>query len=269
MSTPSISAHVHRFWALDAPIIQMPMSLLIVGGEGMTDSPFPSFLIEHTPGELVLIDTGLRPQAAEDPVGAYGDLGAHLLPDGYPRHLAVDRQLGALGFKPADIKTVIITHLHIDHTGAMPLFQHAQFIGGQGEMRFALWPDPVQEDAFYIKDDFGFLAERRSQWTEVGPQDHDVFGDGSVVLYHLPGHTPGQLAVLVRTREQNILLAADVVHVREGLGGKPMPNDWSAEHTARSVERLKLIAAANDARIWVGHDEGDWAAMKHAPAVYD
>jgi N-acyl homoserine lactone hydrolase len=259
---------VSRLWALDAPILTLPAGLLVLGCEGLLPCPFPSFLIEHPQGR-VLIDTGMRPEAATDPVGTYGDIGAALLPDGFPRELCVDHQLEKLGIQPGDIDTVVMTHLHLDHTGMMPLFRHAQFIGGLGEMRFAYWPDPSQQSGFFLTSDFAFLRECPDQWIEVGPYDYDLFGDGSVVLYHLPGHTPGSLGVLVRTPEQNFLLAGDVVHLRAGLTGMPFPNDWSAEQTNRSVARLKAIAKANNAQIWVGHDPEDWAITKHAPAVYD
>lgn len=271
MSTPPMAptATVTRFWAFDAPIIPLPESILIHrGSDELLHCPFPSFLIEHPDG-LVLIDTGINPAAANDPVAAYGELGMQLFPDGFPRDLAVDTQLEKLGIRPTDIDTVVMTHLHLDHTGLMPLFKHAQFIGGVNEMRFAYWPDPVQQEGFYWIDDFRFLRENPSQWMEVGPHDHDLFGDNSVILYHLPGHSPGQLGILVRTPEGNIFLASDIVHIRAGLSGVPMISDYSAAETARSVARMKAIANANDARIWVGHDPEDWAAMKHAPASYD
>lgn len=270
MATPLLAGTgtVRRLWALDAPILTLPAGLLLLGAEGALDCPFPSFLIEHAQG-MVLVDTGMRPEAADDPVGTYGDVGANLLPNGFARDLCVDRQLEKLGYQPGDIGTVVMSHLHLDHTGMMPLFKHAQFIGGAGEMRFAWWPDPNQQTGYFLTDDFAFLREDPSQWIEVGPHDYDLFGDGSVVLYHLPGHTPGSLGVLIRTPEQNLLLATDVVHLRGGLTGMPFPHDWSAEQTVRSVARLKAIAKANNAQIWIGHDPEDWAVTKHAPAVYD
>lgn len=268
-TTPPSVATVSRFWALDGPIIRIPESMLVVGGsDAIIDCPFPSFLIEHR-DRLVLVDTGLDPGAADDPVGTYGELGAHLFPDGFPRELAVDAQLERLGFKPTDVDTVVMTHLHLDHTGLMPLFKHAQFIGGAGEMRFAYWPDPSQAVGYYRVEDLGFLRDNPGQWFEVGPHDHDLFGDGSVVIYHLPGHSPGQLGLLVRTAEGAIMLASDVVHLRAGLSGLPFPRDWDAAETARSVARMNAIARANDAQLWVGHDPEDWVIMKHAPAVYD
>jgi N-acyl homoserine lactone hydrolase len=268
VSTVAGSGTVSRLIALDAPILNIPASMLLLGAEGMLACPFPCFLIEHPKGR-VLLDTGMRAEAADDPVGTYGDVGANLLPDGFPRDLCVDRQLEKLGIRPADIDTVIMSHLHLDHTGMMPLFEHAQFIGGEGEMRFALWPDPVQRTGFFMPEDYAFLYDRPEQWLEVGPNEHDVFGDGSVVVFHLPGHTPGSVGVLVRTAEQNYVLAGDVVHLRGGLTGMPFPHDWSAEHSATSIARLRAIAKANDAQIWIGHDPEDWDVHKHARVVSD
>lgn len=268
-STATAVGTVKRLIALDSPVLPLPTSLLVLGGEGTTDCPFPVFLIEHERG-LVLVDTGLRPESAEDPTGTYGGLGTALLPDGFPRELAVDRQLEKLGYQPGDIGTVVMSHLHFDHTGGMRLFQHAQFIGGCGEMQFAWWPDPANRVAgFYTPEDFAFLRERPDQWWEIGPEDHDLFGDGSIVLIHLPGHTPGQLGILVRTPEETFLLATDAVHLRAGLTGVPMPYDWNASVTAKSVSRMKAVAKAHDAKLWISHDPEDWAQFKHAPAAYD
>jgi glyoxylase-like metal-dependent hydrolase (beta-lactamase superfamily II) len=268
-STATAVGTVKRFWAMNGPVLPMPTGLLVLGGEGMVDCPFPTFLIEHEKG-LVLLDTGLRPQAAEDPVGAYGELGSALFPEGFDRDLGVDRQLAKLGFRPEDVDTVILSHLHFDHVGGLPLFQHAQIIAGRGEMAAALWPDPATAIAgFYNAEDVAWLRDRRSQWWEIGPQDHDLFGDGSVMLFHLPGHTPGQLAILVRTPGENLLMATDVVHLRAGLTGVPMPYDWNAAETASSVMRLHALARAHDARIWISHDPEDWAEGRHAPDVYD
>ena len=61
-STATAVGTVKRFWAMNGPVLPMPTGLLVLGGEGMVDCPFPTFLIEHEKG-LVLLDTGLRPQA--------------------------------------------------------------------------------------------------------------------------------------------------------------------------------------------------------------
>ena len=42
--------------------------------------------------------------------------------------------------------------------------------------------------------------------------DLDVFGDGTVIAYFLPGHTPGHMALLVRLKSGPVLLSGDVVH---------------------------------------------------------
>lgn len=50
-------------------------------------------------------------------------------------------------------------------------------------MRFPWWPDPSNMlVGIIITDDFAFLRESPQQRWEVGPQDHDLFGDGSMIL---------------------------------------------------------------------------------------
>lgn len=248
-----------RLHGLGSPIVEAPKATLILGGEGEVEVALPCYLVEHERG-AVLIDTGLDPAAADDATALYGEELGPLIAAGFEREHAVDAQLSKHGLDPADIETVVITHLHFDHTGAMRLFPNAQFIGGVGEVEYAFWPDPASLGAGYYRlEDFGFLRDNPARWWEVGPSDHDLFGDGSVVLFHLSGHTPGQLAVLVRTADRgNILLASDVVHLREGLAGVPFPLDWDFARSARSIRKLQAIAHAHQAEIWVHHDADDW-----------
>ena len=50
------------------PVFTLPASMMVLGGEGMLDCPFPTFLIEHEQG-LVLVDTGFGVRDVEDPHG--------------------------------------------------------------------------------------------------------------------------------------------------------------------------------------------------------
>lgn len=256
-----MAATVSRLVALDSPVVPIPAAIVMVDARHQVDLPLPSFLIEHERAR-VLIDTGLDPDACDDPTGVYGEAMGGLLAGHFPRDKAVDAQLERLGLGPRDIDLVLMTHLHFDHTGAMRLFAEAPFLGGRGEMAHAYWPGLASLRAgLYRPQDFGFLRERPLSWTEIGPQDHDLFGDGSVVAFHLPGHTPGQLAVLVRTPQRTILLSSDVVHLREGLDGTPAPTEWSFEEAARSLGRLRRLEQAHQAELWITHDPGDWRRL--------
>lgn len=251
-------ATVQGFRALDSPMLPAPKAMCLQGAEGMIDYPIPCFLIEHERG-LMMVDTGLDPAAIDDPLGTYGDHVGQFVSGHLRAEHSIELQLSKLGYTLSDIDIAVVTHLHFDHAGGMPLFPRARFIGGVGEIQGAFWPDPATLAAgYYNLNNFGFLREDPTRWIEVGPADHDVFGDGSVILFHLPGHTPGQLAVLVHTPERSFLLASDVLHLCEGFGGLRCPSDWDPRQAARSVGRLQELARAFQADVWISHDPRDW-----------
>ncbi|MGH3238455.1 MAG: MBL fold metallo-hydrolase, partial [Streptosporangiaceae bacterium] len=128
-----------RLWALDSPTFTLDKSILMVGASGQVTIPMPAYLIEHPKG-LVLFDTGLVPAAAAEPQAVYGDL-ASFLGLRFAPEQAVDRQIAALGYRPSDVRYVIASHTHFDHCGGLYLFPDAEFFVGEGDLRYAYWPD--------------------------------------------------------------------------------------------------------------------------------
>lgn len=261
----STSATVKRLWALDSPTFTLDKSILMVGATGEVTIPMPAYLIEHPKG-LVLFDTGLVPAAADDPVAVYGDL-ATFLGVAYSPEQRVDRQLQALGYQTSDVRYVIASHTHFDHTGGLYLFPESEIFFGQGDLRFAYWPDPAGA-VFFRQADLDPV--RKARWREIPACDHDLFGDGSVVVLWTPGHTPGELSLLVRLPGRNFILTGDTVHLRDALEQVvPMPYDADTVESLRSIRRLQLIRDSADATVWITHDPQDWAEFDHAPACYE
>jgi N-acyl homoserine lactone hydrolase len=224
----------------------------------------PSFLIEHKRG-LVLWDTGLYPGAAGDPAAVYGQALVDFLGIQFQPHQRVDRQIEALGFTMSDVKYVIASHLHFDHAGGLYLFPHAKIIVGAGEVPYALWPMSHHVGSFRRED---ILAISRGNVFEVA-QDLDLFGDGSINVLRTPGHTPGSLSLFVRLPGRPFLLTGDAIHIREQVDTPlPLPDDPDARQAVRSIERICLLAAANEATMWIGHDLRDWT-QHGAPGCFE
>ena len=98
-----------RMWALPGAQLSAPMSLLMQGGDNtMLDLPCPSFLIEHPKG-LVLFDTGCNPKVIDDAVGYWGPMAEHL-PLKWKKSDTLDQQIKNVGYKPEDVKYVILSH---------------------------------------------------------------------------------------------------------------------------------------------------------------
>lgn len=256
-------------WALDGPSVMVEASSVMLGLEGKILMPFPAFLIEHPKG-LVLFDTGMPVEAMEDVHGVFGqEFGQWLVDRGWPSNPEhrIDRQLANIGYRPSDITHVITSHLHRDHIGGHHLFPQAKFYVGQGEFPFAYWPAPISASAF-MRSQLDRI--RGLDWHEVPGVDLDLFGDGSMTILFMPGHTPGSLCLKVRLPSRTFILTGDAVHVRAALDREfHFPNDADTRLSLQTLRRLKLIRDAEEATVWISHDPDDWAQFGHGPEFHE
>lgn len=258
-----------QIWALDSPTFTYDHSLLVANTQGEITAPIGSYLIEHPKG-LVLYDTNLDPEAVTDPSGTYGPIGEAFGLQFAPEQ-AVDEQVRAAGFDPADVDQVVLSHVHFDHTGGLGRFPDAKVVLGEGEMAFSAWPTGSNQ-GFFRSVDLEPLRGRERDILEVPVGvDHDLFGDGSLVLISTPGHSPGHMSLLVRLEGgASYVLAGDATHSREALEQEIIcPSDVDTVSAVRSIKRLKLLRAAYDAPVLIGHDPRDRAELPLPPTALD
>ena len=197
-------------------LFRSPGALLAPGGKRVT-LPVCAYLIEHPRG-LVLVDTGWCRDIS--PAGVYdARAAAKVLPAPLaafyrpclPAGMAVHEQLGRMGISPRDLACVVLTHLDPDHVaglrhvkdaGRILVSEDEYYWNARTVYRYrqpwSLWMEyPVQR--FYDKG--SPLGTNR--WA------YDLFGDESVMLINLPGHTDGLAAVLVRDGKRFALLTSD------------------------------------------------------------
>jgi glyoxylase-like metal-dependent hydrolase (beta-lactamase superfamily II) len=256
-----------RLWALDAPKLTLSISMMMLGSAPAYDVtiPVPSFLIEHPKG-LVLFDTGIVPEALEDPEAVYGELAKHMRIEGNASQ-RLDRQIVELGYKVEDVTHVVLSHSHFDHAGGLLLFPNAKFYVGEGELAFGFWPGPAFARTIHRP---GLEAARGFNWYEVPGCDVDLFGDGSIVIMFTPGHTPGELSLLVRLPYRTFVITGDTAHVRAQLDNlTPHPFSTDIGSAIRSLKRLRLLRDTPDTTVWISHDPDDWASYEHAPRCYE
>jgi N-acyl homoserine lactone hydrolase len=255
-------AKCRRMWGLSGAQFTIPP----MGPERPEPFTFvcPPILIEHDKG-LVLFDTGCHPKIMDDIVGYWGDFWKMIEVQFSPAD-TIETQIRGLGYKLDDVKYVILSHLHMDHTGGMALFPNAKFLVGSNEIRFAYWADPIQRQ-FFIMDDL--IPTRGFNWLEVD-QDYDLFGDGSLQMLKTPGHTPGECTLLVTLPSRKFVLTGDTVHTRHDLAEeKPMMIDYDPAQAVQSLKRLKQLRDQHNATIWIPHDIDDWHDLPHAPAAIE
>jgi N-acyl homoserine lactone hydrolase len=219
----------------------------------LTDS---CYVIRHG-ADYLLWDTGL-PAAL---IGKAPDLSQPLAPS-----LSVDipTQLAKIGIKPDQIGIVGISHNHFDHMGQASTFAKATLMIGAGDWE-SLHENPLP---------FGVVPALVQPWMDgkakIDPVsgDRDVFGDGSVMMLAMPGHTKGETALLVKLPQSGpVLLSGDVVHFEEQIGNNGVPpfNIDRAESLA-SMERMNGIAKQLNAKLIIQHDADDVAKLPAFPA---
>ena len=186
-----------------------PMMLwMLTSTKWAAPRPINVFVIEHKDG-LVLLDTGQARASVTDPGyfpgGVTGAMYRRTARASIPADQTLTAGLDRLGYAPADVSIVVLTHLHQDHIGGLAQFAHAPIYVSQAE-----W-DTLEEP----RAELSGLMRRHIDlpgltWTRVTPEPtadaalrpftaaHDLFGDGSLVLVPTPGHTPGSLTLVVR-----------------------------------------------------------------------
>jgi len=219
----------------------------------LTDS---CYLIQHG-ADYMLWDTGL-------PAGLKGAAMSPDAPLSPTLTKTIDEQLAALKVDPKQIAQVGISHYHFDHTGQAADFPQAKLLIGKADFE-ALKTEPVP---------FGADPKALAHWLKDGAPseqvigDKDIYGDGSVTMLSMPGHTPGSYALLVRLAKKGpVLLSGDIVHFEEQFkaNGVPSFNTNRAESLA-SMDRMQKIAKALKATLVVQHDANDIGKLPAFPA---
>jgi glyoxylase-like metal-dependent hydrolase (beta-lactamase superfamily II) len=180
-------------------------------------SPTYAWAIEHPEG-VIVVDTGSAAHLKSLPRWhPYFQLSVRF--DIEPEQ-EVGPQLRSLGIGVRDVKTVVLTHMHIDHDGGLAHFPHSRILASGDEMvRAAGIGGMIQ----------GYLSSRRPKWFDpeplawraspVGPfaRSAGITDAGDVIAVPTPGHTPGHVSVIVRDGDEQILLAGDASYLESTM----------------------------------------------------
>jgi len=236
------------------------------------DIPIPAFLVEHPSAGRLMIDTGFHPSVAVDPKENLGRLSARLFTLEMKASDAAPAQLRARGIEPAQIGTVVMTHLHTDHASAISEFPASTFVVSKQEWDAAT---TVSRPAFhgYVRRHFDHAFEYRTIDFEDGDyvdsfatfgRAVDLFGDGSVRCAYTPGHTAGHMSVILRLKGREVLITGDAAYSRRTLQDGVLPWRIHDDHFfARSLREIQIYAQQTpDALIIPGHDLAVWKTLE-------
>lgn len=231
--------------------------------------PVVAFVIEHPGAGPVLVDTGFHPAVAVEPKRAMGRLGGLLFKDvRMDPEQALHPQLRERGIDPAQVGTVLMTHLHSDHASGISEFPGATFVVSSAEWEAA--SKGSQRDG-YMKRQYDHGFDWRTVDFEGADVDSfatfgrsvDVFGDGSVRMVFTPGHTHGHCSLVLRLADREALIAADAAYTMKTIEESHLPHVTADEHRfRRSLREIQLfLGEAPGALVIPGHDMAAWRRL--------
>jgi glyoxylase-like metal-dependent hydrolase (beta-lactamase superfamily II) len=195
----------------------------------MLDSPCLAYVVRHPAAGVLLIDTGFHPDASEKLRKDFGTPMALLFHNLKPAELPYEEQLRHIGVEASDVERVIMTHLHVDHTGGIRRLPKARFVCAREEWRAATSKGAAGKGyvAHHMPPESRVeLVDFAAQGEPYGPFSAtiDLLGDGSIRLLSTPGHTLGHMSALVRVRgDHQVLVVGDAAYTLRSIHEEALP----------------------------------------------
>ena len=227
-----------------------------------------AYLITHPRGVLMW-DTGAVPDSEWTPTGQPV---AHrlVLADGAERRVTIRAplaaQLASAGYQASAVTHLAISHHHWDHTA------NAHAFAG------AIWLSPaIEREAMFAEKPVGsvrpetYARLRTSKTVAVTAAEHDVFGDGTVILKQAYGHTPGHQVLYVKLANTGgVVLSGDLYHYPQERTMDRYPTfEFSEPQTRAARAGLETFLKRTGAALWIQHDLTAHAKLKKAPEFYE
>jgi glyoxylase-like metal-dependent hydrolase (beta-lactamase superfamily II) len=226
---------------------------------GSTEMAIPCILVAHPKGTLMW-DNGDIPDRAF-PAGG-GPATAGVVTQARP----LLPQLAEVGYAPADITYLAMSHYHGDHVANANAFAGSTWLVRKVE-RDRMFSDPPIPRS----DPANYTQLKNSKTIIIDKDEYDVFGDGTVIIKSTPGHTPGHQSLFLKlARTGPVVLSGDLYHYPEERSLNRLPvTEFNKDQTAASRAELEAFLKKTGAQLWIQHDFLGNAKLKKAPQFYE
>jgi N-acyl homoserine lactone hydrolase len=180
------------------------------------------------------------------------------------REEEIDRQMTAAGIDPSRVKTIVLTHLHFDHTDGLRHFPGTRVLVNrlEWEKPFGvlkhLWPPGFQPVSVLLDCPY-----------EMFERTYALTGTEDLLLVHTPGHSYGHVSVLIKTDSGPVLFAGDVCYSQDQLlNDKYSGANASQRQTHDTYERIKAFARHQPLIFLPAHDPEAADRLYHWEPLY-
>jgi glyoxylase-like metal-dependent hydrolase (beta-lactamase superfamily II) len=255
--------------ALNDGTIDFPMDQLLLNAKpGEVEAAFKNaylmlpaetsvnaFLI-NTATKLILVDTGAG--------NLYGPTLGHLLDN-----------LRAAGYRPEEVDTILLTHLHGDHVGGLSLngkmaFPNATLYVNQKEVSY--WLNESKEAGAPESQQGNFKIARQAMGLYLAANRMKPFtGDTQlfpgIKAVDAPGHSPGHTMYLIESDGQKLLLWGDLMHAAAVQFADPgVAIQWDSDPKQAVATRQQVLADAAKNGYWIAGAHLPFPAFGHVRA---
>jgi N-acyl homoserine lactone hydrolase len=263
MSRSGRATRVRRLFVILCGFEILPKSISVRGADPrfILSEPVCVYLLDTEDG-WVLLDAGLNPDNGRSAVRVrerFGRLG--LVPPVIRDAHLLEPQLRAIGVTAADIKHVVLSHLHYDHGGCLAQFRHAIVWIQRREFEHAFGPDPGFP---YFRDEYAIPG---LQW-QLCDGDWELMP--GLRFIDTRGHTEGHQSALIGLPETGtVILPFDAGDLQENFDREVLPGESCDDAAAlASLLRIKTLAAQLRATVLFFHDPVALQAMRLSPDCY-
>jgi N-acyl homoserine lactone hydrolase len=273
-----------KLYVLDTGTMKMDKNFMVAAhNPASIDNPNPpaefvefpvyAVLIDHPEGKI-LFDTGCNPEGMGEN-GRWPEGVQKLFPAFQDESCYLINRLEQLNVRPADIKYVVASHLHLDHAGCLELFTNATIIVHDTELANTMKQYAMTKDmGAYIWADINAWIGNDLKWKTVMPHEDELeLATGVKILNFGPGHAWGLLGLHIDLPgEGGVILASDAVYSAENYGPPvKIPGIiYDSIGYLSAVEKIKKYAARTNSQVWYGHDSKQFRSfIKSTEGFYE
>ncbi len=249
IQTGSVRIKKSHFQFEGLPSARFPM--LLADWRKTPPLPVWVWVVEHPEGILV-VDTGENVRIKDPDYlkcgGINGTINRTILSFDIQKEQEVGPQLQKLSIKPEDVRWVVLTHLHIDHTDGLQYFPKSEILVSKTEYQtmygavpctFPKWFKPKLIEFEHSDNAFGGI----------------YYLTDDIWLVPTPGHSFGHLSVLVKQFDHFVLLAGDASFtqdqvIKNKIGGINV--DW--KESKITYQKIKQYCADKKVIYMPSHD---------------
>ncbi len=233
------------------------------------DIPIHTFLIQHD-GGYILFDTAGDIDWEKNWPAYIKDNSPYV----FTKEQYFPNALARLGVKPGDVGTVVMSHLHADHSGNLHMFKNAKVYVNDDELKMTMRQYALRKDLnVHVASDIKACLDANLDWRPVMEREKEIeLVPGVKILNFGSGHSWGMLGMHVALPSgKGFLIVADAIYFSENIQNgaiKPPTIIYDSLGYNKTVEFILEYAEKHNAQLLFGHDIDQFRTLTLSDAGY-